>query len=199
MRIAIAGSQGTGKSTLARLLAEKLGLPLITERARLAAREMGLGDLSVLFHDREQAIRFQERILALQHRAETSHEQGFVSDRSMYDVLAYCHFYGIQDSDWYRVATGWVAKRAAYHAIIYVPVQFAPADDGFRFTCPGCQRYVDELLQRVLREEAAGERIITLTEHDVASRLAQAMEALGKVACAEALEIAQQTPQASRP
>ncbi|HHW42532.1 MAG TPA: AAA family ATPase [Desulfotomaculum sp.] len=41
MRIAITGTHGTGKTTLATELARKLGLPLITEQARRVAVNIG--------------------------------------------------------------------------------------------------------------------------------------------------------------
>lgn len=181
MRIAVAGSHGTGKTTLARMLADALGLPLITERAREAARQMKLEDLGVLLRDRSMAQSFQALVWELQTRAEEE-MASFVSDRSVYDVLAYCLFYGLEDTAWYRWAEGEVRGRARYDAVVYVPVEFLPEDDGFRFVCPGCQRFVDALVRELLASVGSQERIVTASGLTPEERLHKVLAQLRRAA-----------------
>jgi len=181
MKIAVAGSHGTGKTTLARMLADALGLPLITERAREAARQMKLGDLGVLLRDRNMAQSFQALVWELQTRAEEE-MASFVSDRCVYDVLAYCLFYGLEDTAWYRWAEGEVRGRARYDAVVYVPVEFLPEDDGFRFVCPGCQRFVDALVRELLASVGSQERIVTASGLTPEERLHKVLAQLRRAA-----------------
>lgn len=52
-----------GKRRWRKALSEALGLPLITERARVVARDMGIGHCRELVRDRALAWRFQEEVL----------------------------------------------------------------------------------------------------------------------------------------
>lgn len=92
-RIAITGAHGDGKTTLAKALSETLGLPLITERAREEARNMGIGHCRELVQDRALAWKFQEEVLEAQIRAQAEKPDGFVSDRSTLDCIAYFRLY----------------------------------------------------------------------------------------------------------
>lgn len=87
-RIAFAGASGTGKTTLARYVADRLTLPLAPSAARAAAAEMGLDspyDADAL------GIRhaLQQRIVHKRLVWQQEHADGFVSDRSSFDDLAY--------------------------------------------------------------------------------------------------------------
>jgi len=177
VRIAIAGSHGTGKTTLAKMLAEALGLPLLTERAREAARQAGVSDLQVLLRDPEAAERFQSLVLRLQVEGE-DHLGKFVSDRSVYDVLAYGVFYRIENSTWYRTAEEALRKHPRYDAVVYVPVRFLPAEDGFRFVCPGCQLCVDLALREILRMVGSHEQVIAVRGEVPGARLWEVVDTL---------------------
>src|SRR5690606_26300355 len=90
MRIGICGAQGTGKRLLARMISQKLGLPLIEGTARITAREMGIPseyDLRRLPTD--ELIDFEKRCLSDQIHSESLHLGGFVSARTVIDSAAY--------------------------------------------------------------------------------------------------------------
>ncbi|NHM28027.1 ATP-binding protein [Desulfofundulus sp. TPOSR] len=135
-RIAITGAHGAGKTTLAKALSETLGLPLITERARVVAGYMGIGHCRELIRDRALAWRFQEEVLEAQIRAQSEYPGGFVSDRSTLDCIAYFRLYqgdrvnGPEKSRYYY--------RARFHAwrkldlLVYVPPVVEVEADGFR-------------------------------------------------------------------
>ena len=101
-----------------------------------------------------------------------------MSDRSVYDVLAYGVFYRVDGKPWYRAVERELGGQRRYDAVVYVPVQFLPADDGFRFVCPGCQLCVDLALREILRTVGSGERVITVGAVDPEARLQEVLQAL---------------------
>ncbi|ACA59325.1 hypothetical protein Daud_0809 [Candidatus Desulforudis audaxviator MP104C] len=66
LKIAVTGTHGTGKTSLAEALSNHTGLPLITEQARIVAAEMDLTDCNRLLNDQELAKAFQWRVLERQ-------------------------------------------------------------------------------------------------------------------------------------
>lgn len=86
MRVYFIGSHSTGKTTLARYVAERYGLPLLNEVARqvLAERELSMEKLRT---DMGSVDSFQKDVFLRQMREEAG-RQDFVSDRS-FDNLAY--------------------------------------------------------------------------------------------------------------
>ncbi len=89
MRVYFVGSHSTGKTTLARWVAETWGLRLINEVVRnlLAEMETTLEDIRL---DPVKAGVFQKRVMTQQVEAERKAGGSFVSDRS-FDNLAYAH------------------------------------------------------------------------------------------------------------
>lgn len=88
MRAYFVGAQSTGKSTLARHIAEQYGLPLITEVVRELKAKHELASLDTLRVDLASAAAFQAEIMRLQLAKEKEVGDDFVSDRAC-DFLAY--------------------------------------------------------------------------------------------------------------
>src|SRR5688572_19066707 len=89
-RIAISGSAGVGKSTLARCLAERLGVPYIGEGMREYLERTGT-NLHALGAEGVRRV-----VLALweeRKAAEEDARDGFVADRSSYDFGAFWLYY----------------------------------------------------------------------------------------------------------
>jgi nicotinamide riboside kinase len=146
VRIAITGTHGTGKTTLATELAQKLGLPLITEQARRVARVMGIVHARQLVKDKALARRFQKAVLREQIRAENDCPDGFISDRSTLDCWAYWAAYGLGNDPEYRD----LCLSRPYDLLVYVPLEIPCQADGFRDTDESLRQLVDRFIQKDL-------------------------------------------------
>jgi hypothetical protein len=97
MRIAFTGPSGTGKTTLARAVSERYGIPLCPVGSRSVAEAMGLSnpyDVDRLGLRSE----FQRRLLGEKASWEARHER-FVTDRTQLDNLAYAALHCAKDVD----------------------------------------------------------------------------------------------------
>lgn len=175
MKIGISGTHGVGKTTLANALAEKLGLPLISEQARVAAREMGFNSVSDIISQPNNVIyTFQRRILELQKQEEQRYES-FISDRTTLDMASYLALYtgdistSMYDS-YYRECIQHAIGN--YDVILYVPIEFSLTNDGFRSTCTTCQKIHNQLICKFLRENI---RNINTVLGTVEERVTQAL------------------------
>lgn len=151
MRIGICGAESTGKTTLAKALADKLELPLITEQARGVAKRLGIDDLN---KDYPKGLwdRFQWECLKTQMAIEQGHES-FVSDRTVLDNLAYWLVDHATPSQCYETLQYWgYAERhirvRPYHMIVFVRPEddMALENDGFRHTNPAHRWLIDRIL-----------------------------------------------------
>lgn len=86
MKVYFVGAHSTGKTTCARYVSEKFGLPMITEVARAVLSEKEL-HLDSLRYNLDLVDDYQDAIFNRQLQEEQKHES-FVSDRS-FDCLAY--------------------------------------------------------------------------------------------------------------
>ena len=153
-RIALSGSAGVGKTTLARRLAAELGVPYIPEGMREYIESGGV-DLHELGHDgmRELVVRLWED----RKRAEL--EAGsFVADRSSYDFAAFWLFYGFaRMGD--EVTDRFMAETMApgrYDQVIVLQQGGVPfVADGVRSSNPWTQLHTHVLIEGMVRRCAA--------------------------------------------
>lgn len=97
IRIAFAGASGTGKTTVAKRVAEALSLPINPVGSRSVALSMGYANP----YDVDKAGRraeFQRRLVTEKRAWEDSHES-FVSDRTVMDNLCYTIMHDISAVD----------------------------------------------------------------------------------------------------
>ncbi len=146
-RIAISGSAGVGKSTLARALAAELGLPYLPEGMREYLQSGG-PDLHQLGHDgiRALVLRLWEERREAEERAAT----GFVADRSSYDFAAFWLFYRFAEpADTVTTAYLDATMRAdRYDLVALLPWGRLPlVADGVRSTNPWVQLHTQLLIE----------------------------------------------------
>ncbi len=134
MRIAISGASGTGKTTLARAIAERYQIPLNPIGARDVAKEMGFDNP----YDVDQAgrrVEFQARLFERKLEWEQAHES-FVTDRSYFDNLTYCALHMLPQVD-EAMLKRFSEAMNRYDMVFVLPrAAFQRLDDGIRQTNP---------------------------------------------------------------
>ncbi|MDP2317078.1 MAG: ATP-binding protein [Pseudomonadota bacterium] len=161
-RIAVTGSAGVGKSTLARRLAAELGVPYIAEGMREYLERTG-DNLHDLGHAgmRSLVLRLWEERKEAEARATT----GFVADRAGYDFGAFWLYYqfAAQDEDTERLLAETLAP-GRYDGVFLLPWGRIPlAADGVRTPNPYTQLHFQCLLEGLLRRyDAEAIEIATL-------------------------------------
>ena len=163
-RIALSGSAGTGKTTLGRALAVRLGVPYIPEgmRSRL---ESGL-DVHALGHD---GLRDLVKELWLQQLAREDEAMasagGFVSDRSPVDYLAFWLTYRFtsdpsETAAFFDDVLGSIER---YDRTVCLPWGALPLEaDGVRSANPWVQRSFQALVEGLLQRELPADRYAML-------------------------------------
>ncbi len=150
-KIAISGSHGVGKTTLATQLAKELNYPLLTETAReVISKYVSMCSVIVAHPDK---AKIQGEIFSKQVEKEAKHKQ-FISDRSVLDVLAYCWLYRMWENDnQHRLAKEIVLSYCNnYDLIIFCPIppDSEIEDDGFRLTDKISQMDIDNYIRCLL-------------------------------------------------
>lgn len=170
MRIAIVGSHSTGKTTLLRLLSERLEISTLSE----VAREM-IAESDKLPHHMTAAERgdFQMGILREQIRRELASES-FLSDRSVFDAVAYA-FDTPSYEDLHSVAEEHAVPRP-YDRIFFLPVEFPLEGDDIRSQDEDYRLAIETELLKIL--ERTGTPYVRITGTPEA-RLSACLESLG--------------------
>lgn len=152
MKIAISGASGTGKTTLARALAEYYQIPLNPIGARDVARDMGFASP----YEVDQAgkrVEFQERLFIAKRAWEIEHAGGFVTDRSYLDNLTYCALHMAEHVDQPMVQE-FMKAMGKYDAVLILPCAvFIQLDDGIRITNPMYHVLYELMLQQLFAME----------------------------------------------
>lgn len=151
--IAVAGSHGVGKSYLVERLSESLLLPRIDEVARTVAEGWFKNSDEIKNAKITTKTLFQLNVFYKQLWEEERHI-GFVSDRSVFDVVAYSIYYQLSEKVIKMLTEDAINHSEKYDLIIYCPI---PKDgelinDGFRFFDKDSQVEIDLILQGLLKK-----------------------------------------------
>ena len=174
MRIGITGAHSVGKTALAEALALRFGLPLITERARVVADKLKIKNSQELLKDKNLAREFQVAVLLAQIEAEDACTQGFVSDRTTLDCLAYWRLYTLCEND--EVGRTYVNQclTRAYDLLIYVPPEVQIEDDGFRLK--SLQKEVDRLIRDIICNSRRYPSVVVSVSGSLEDRVTRALK-----------------------
>ncbi|MBI1381456.1 MAG: AAA family ATPase [Planctomycetaceae bacterium] len=94
LRVYLVGAHSTGKTTLARWVRDRYGLPMISEVARGVLAEME-AKLDSLRADLDLVGRYQREVFERQLEAEAQHSGPFVSDRAFCNLAYAAHHSGV--------------------------------------------------------------------------------------------------------
>jgi hypothetical protein len=168
-RIVLTGASGVGKTSLASVLAERIGLPLVPEIARVLCAERGYANPAEI-PDQEK---FRQDVLQKQIDAETL-TGSFIGDRSTIDCWVMWQRWNMCTAMTYDSEAYYDTCRAqaeAYTQIIYIPPLFTPVDDAFRWTEPDYIKQLDRLTRLTLYDWSLLDRTYTITSDGVDLRL----------------------------
>ena len=156
MRIAISGAHGVGKTTLARKLAKTLDLPQIEEVVRSVAKDFGFKTTGQIRKAKElDKCLFQNTLFVRQAVTEMQFKNGFVSDRSMLDFVAYCYLYNLPDHYVEILQKEALRYSEFYDLLVYCPIpDVVLENDGFRLTDKDSQKFIDVAIRKLLNEAA---------------------------------------------
>jgi len=154
MKIVLVGAHGTGKSTLANMMSDYYGWPVIESASRDIRSLMDSGKINIGEKD------YHELITAINVKMwkdtdRASNNTNFIYARTIIDNIAYGdNFVGINDlhrSGLYNQLTMVNGLNAFRNAlIIRIPIEFGLEDDGVRYTDPDYQKKISERQQCIL-------------------------------------------------
>jgi len=152
MKIALAGSAGTGRTTIARKLSEVIAHPSLTNLAKTILKDFGfqygMGQTveQFLCTPKRQNMLFDNKSVM------ESHYENFVTDRSWIDLAAYC-IQGMHVDENFDI-TSYVEncklEAEKYDVIVHIPWGRQPlTPDGTRTTNPWFQLIIDSIIFRL--------------------------------------------------
>jgi len=161
MNIYFTGAQGTGKTTLAKMISEQYGLELVSSitRSLVESGKMSPEETSQGATPKTQRLIFDEYYNIFNKK------KAVVSDRFLTDVLAYTRYVYRRDEDpdmldemhrereyldQLAFCQGLMYGDTQDAVVFYLPIEFSPEDDGVRDTDPIYQSQIDELIRKEL-------------------------------------------------
>jgi len=170
MRIAIAGSHGVGKTTLAKALAKRLNFKYIPDIVREEAIKKGF----VINENTPPEV--QLWLVSRQWELENTTPENWVADKSLFDFLIYGEIV-LKNENVLNVIREMVTRNANYDFVFYLPIEFPLELDGVRSENLRFQKDVDSRYRKKLKE--LGVKYIVLSG-SVEERVEKALKYLNR-------------------
>lgn len=142
MRVTVIGAHGTGKTTLAKSIAEKLGINFIPD---VVSQAYKLG--FPINEDTPPETQFW--ILSKQLELERNTPEPWIIEKSIWDNIVYGSF-SIKDKEVLNVITKIVDANTKYDIVFYLPIEFPIPHDGLRSMNKKFQKDIDNGLKKVI-------------------------------------------------
>lgn len=178
-KIVLTGASGVGKSTLAKELSQRLGLPFIPEIGRELCIAKGYSRIGDIPADQQEA--FKREVLETQIK----HEDGlseYVADRSSIDCWVLWQRWNICTAMTYDTESYYEKARTqaeSYTHIIYLPPLFPAIEDNFRWTEPDYIKQIDRIVRTTLFDWNLLSRTHTIESDTPAKRIEEVLLWLG--------------------
>ena len=152
MKIALSGSAGTGRTTIARKLSQIVGYPSLTNLAKSILRDDGFKYGMGLTVEQFLCTPDRQGMLAENKRVMESHYDDFVTDRSWLDLAAYC-VQGMLEKEKFDISeflNECQEEVEKYDIIIHIPWGRQPLEsNGTRTIDPWFQFIIDSIICRL--------------------------------------------------
>ncbi|MDO8663481.1 MAG: ATP-binding protein [Candidatus Wildermuthbacteria bacterium] len=145
MRIVIAGSHGTGKTTLAKALAKRLSLNYIPDIVREEAAPKGFTI------NENTPMEVQMWLVSRQWELEKTTPENWIADKSLFDYFIYGGLV-LKDKNVKGVIEDIVRRNAKYDFVFYLPIEFKMERDGLRSSDSKFQEEIDRRFKECLAE-----------------------------------------------
>lgn len=143
MKIALCGSHGVGKTTLANLLSKKFSLPILNDIV-VDAHKLG-------FVINENTPMETQMWLVGKQLEQEKINQNFIADKCIFDYYVYAKALDM-DGDMTSAIKKVALQTANYDYIFYIKPEFPIVDDGLRSTNIDFQSGVDKVYENFLKE-----------------------------------------------
>ncbi len=190
MRIAFTGAAGTGKTTLAKFVAEITGLPFNPVGARSVAKAMGFVEHGEGAPYKADAAGrrgdLQRRLITEKIAWENAHADGFVTDRTPFDNVAYTALHEVVSVDSIMLLGASQGARSYTH-VIYCPMDafFNLGGDPARWPATTYHELFETFVVALMKRRGMDRdaRWLEMKSGDLEERQAEVLRFLGGWTC----------------